>query len=242
MPRRLTPELMDDPAVPTEALQHSLMFLRFVNRAWGGQAALIGHLRRWSRHWPTDRPITLLDIATGSADLPIAVVRWAERTGRTVRVVAIDAHDKTLAEAREQVSKAGLNQWIEVHQADALRLTDLYQPGQFDYVHAGLFLHHLPDIEVLTMLRIMERLAGKGIIWNDLIRSGWNRFIVAAATIGQPRIIKHDARVSVEAAFTKAEALDIRNRLGLQWCTYHANPLMGRFTLAGEKTGAWANA
>lgn len=233
---------MDDPEVPSAELQRSLMFLRFVNKAWGGRSALIGRLRAWSKRWPNDRPISLLDIATGSADLPIAVAQWARRTGRTVRVVAIDAHEKTLAEAREQVNNAGLNQWIEVHQADALRLTDLYQPAQFDYVHAGLFLHHLPDVEVLTMLRIMERLASKGIIWNDLIRSGWNTFIVGTATIGQPRIIKHDARVSVEAAFTKAEVLDFRNRLGLQWCRYRANPLMGRFTLAGEKTGAWSTA
>lgn len=231
--------MMDDPGVPDAALHRSLWFIRLVNAGWGGRAALLGHLSRWSRDWPKGREITLLDIGTGSADLPIAAVEWARARGHALRVVAIDAHPKTLAAARERIARAGLGEWIEARHADALKLMDEFGPDAFDYAHAGLFLHHLQDVEVLTVLRMMERVSRRGIVWNDLIRSGWNRLVVGAATIGQPQIIAHDARVSVEAAFTKREVLEIRDRLGLGWCKYRANRLMGRFTLAGQVPGAW---
>jgi hypothetical protein len=55
-------------------------------------------------------------------------------------------------------------------QADALQIMDRFEAGTFDYAHAGMFLHHLDDLEVMTALRIMHRLAGRGLIWNDLVR------------------------------------------------------------------------
>ena len=65
--RTLTPEMMDDPDVDETALRQSLRYIRGVNQVLGGQGALLGHLRRWSSDWATGEPVTLLDIATGSA-------------------------------------------------------------------------------------------------------------------------------------------------------------------------------
>ena len=75
--RRLSAEIMDDPGVDPAALAAALGYIERVNRWMGGRSALISHLRKWSVRWPKDRPVTLLDIATGSADLPIAAVRIA---------------------------------------------------------------------------------------------------------------------------------------------------------------------
>src|SRR3982751_5237477 len=74
------PELMDDPAIPRSELADALRFIRAVHPPLGGSPAPLQHLRRWSRHWPKagTRPITMLDIATGSADIPIVAVRWAK--------------------------------------------------------------------------------------------------------------------------------------------------------------------
>ncbi|TVQ30391.1 MAG: methyltransferase domain-containing protein [Phycisphaeraceae bacterium] len=239
--RRLTPELMDDPNVPRDELERSLRFLRALNARLGGVSALLSHLQVWSSRWPRDRPVTLLDIATGSADIPIAARAWAERAGFDLRITAVDMHEKTLEIAREQVERAGAADAIELRQADARRLMDEHEPHSFDYVHAGLFLHHLPDIEVLTVLRIMDRLAGAGLVWSDLVRSRLSMLGARIATIRAPQIVKHDAVVSVEAGFTKAEVLDLRNRLDLTWCEYRRSPLRYRFTLAGERPDAWTD-
>src|SRR6185369_6131668 len=100
MQRTLTSELMDDPDVPRQELGRALWYIRAVNRRLGGVKALLSHLKAWSVRWPKDVPITLLDVATGSADLPLAAWRWAKGAGFDLRVTAIDKHGETLEFAK----------------------------------------------------------------------------------------------------------------------------------------------
>lgn len=230
--RRLVPELMDDPDVDRDELNRSLGFIRWVNRRLGGTSAAMFHFRRWARSWKAGETIRIIDLGTGSADIPIAIASWAERLGVRVHITGIDLHEKTLDEARRCV---GDRPNIELRQADALRLMDEYSPGSFDYAHAGMFLHHLQDIEVMTVLRIMDRLSTRGLIWNDLIRNVLTRAAVRVATLPGivPAIARHDARVSFDAAFTKAEAMDLAKRAGLASVVYRRH-LLYRFTLVSE--------
>jgi ubiquinone/menaquinone biosynthesis C-methylase UbiE len=272
MQRVRTPELMDDPGIGRGELAGSLGYIRWVNRRLGGTAALLGHLRRWSRDWPRDRAVTLLDVGTGSADLPVAAVSWARGAGFDLRVTGVDKHPVTVELAREYVEGVGVagkeegegppageaggletrptgevgrlktgptGGVVEVVEADALRLVDLYGAGSFDYVHAGLFLHHLAEIEVLTVLRVMDRIARRGIVWNDLVRTRAGAVAVDVLTIGKPHIARHDARVSIRAGFTRPEVLDYARRVGLDYCSYRWSVWTHRFTLAGQKPGAW---
>jgi ubiquinone/menaquinone biosynthesis C-methylase UbiE len=236
MERTLTPELMDDPAVPRRELGRALRYIRAVNRGLGGVKALLSHLRAWSVNWPRNRPITLLDVATGSADLPLAACRWARRAGFDLRVTGIDKHSETLAFAREQTRAESA---ITLEQVDALEMDSRFEPGSFDYVHAGLFLHHLPEPQLLRVLASMHRAASKGLVWNDLVRSPVSYRVIKLLTIGQPRMIKHDARVSVLAGFTKEEAESLAQRAGITYARYSWSVLAHRFTIAGEKPGAW---
>lgn len=248
---------MDDPAVSRADLALSLRYIRAVNRRLGGISALLSHLKAWSRDWPavdsarpTGRPITLLDIATGSADLPIAAVLWGRGLGFDLRVTAIDLHPTTLELAAEHIreqdclhpaegSQPPLSEAITLHRHSALRLMDHFKPDSFDYVHAGLFLHHLPEIEVLTVLRIMDRLSRAGLVWNDLVRSRVGFATINLMTLGLPRIIRHDATVSVRAGFTRAEALDLATRAGITRPAYRWNLFTHRFTVCATKKGAW---
>lgn len=241
IPRRLTPELMDDPGVARDELARSLAYIRGVNRWLGGSRALLRHLARWSAGWKPGEIITLLDIATGSADIPIAVRRWALRRGFDVRITGIDLHETTLAIARERVDAASradarIGAGITLVRADARRLVEEFGAASFDYAHASLFLHHLPDIEVMTVLRIMDRVSRRGVVWNDLVRSRLHRALAAMLTVGASSIVKHDARVSVEAGFTKREALDMTRRLGMNYIRVYGAPGWYRFTAAGERS------
>lgn len=228
MHRRLTPEIMDDPGVDQAQLAHSLAYIRGVNRWLGGRSALLTHLRRWSRDWPRDRPVTLLDVATGSADLPLAARAWAAGAGFDLRITAIDAHPKTVALARAHVAHEPA---ITIIQADALELDQRFAEHEFDYAHTGLFLHHLPDEHIIRVLRSMRRAARRAIIWNDLVRSRLGLAVIHAMTVGQPLIIRHDARVSVRAGFTRREALDLAQQAGLDSPRYRWNLFTHRFTL-----------
>jgi 2-polyprenyl-3-methyl-5-hydroxy-6-metoxy-1,4-benzoquinol methylase len=239
--RVLTPELIDDPEVADTDLRESLAFIRAVNRRLGGIDALLSRLRRWSARWPRGETIRLIDIGTGSADIPLACVRWAREAGHDVQVTAVDVHPKTLAAARDHIAEdPEAAQRIELVEADARRLMELYEPGQFHYAHAGMFLHHLPEIEVLTVLRIMHRLASAGIVWNDLLRSPMVYTVTHLMTARMPEMVRHDARVSIRADFNRRDAADIARRVGLDYCRVKVHRLKGRIVVAGEKPGAWS--
>lgn len=244
MPRVLTPELMDAPDARREDLDRALRFIRAINRRLGGARALIDRLSRWSARWPAGRPITLVDVGTGSADIPVAARRWALARGHDLRITAIDAHETTLDLAREHLDAqpAEVREGINLVRADALRLVDACAPGSHDYAHAGMFLHHLQDIEAMTVLAMMDRVALRGLVWNDLSRSAFARLGVRALTMAASPMVRHDARVSVDAGFTKREAVDLAQRVGLGYCRYHGMFLAQRFIVAGERPGAWGPA
>jgi hypothetical protein len=229
--RRLIAEHMDDPAAQRDDLDRSLRFIRMVNARLGGAAAALRWLRCWSAAWDPGETIRIIDLGTGSADIPLAIVRWAERAGRRVHITAIDRHPTTLALAREHIGDCSA---ITLLQTDALRLADQSRPGEFHIAHAGMFLHHLPDIEVVTALRIMDRLAARGVIWNDLVRGGLERLFIRLATVGASRLLRHDAVASVDNGFTRAEALDLAARAGWGKTSYRRH-VFGRFTLVSAK-------
>lgn len=228
---------MDDPDASREALVVSLRHLERLNRWGGGESALLDHLRVWSRRWSKGRAITLLDVGTGGADLPVAARAWAASRGWDLRVTGIDVHETTLALARERVSGV---EGVTLERCDAREIKKRFGAGSFDYVHAGLLLHHLPEIGVLAVLAGMDQVARAGIIWSDLNRSWLAAAGARILTIGAPAHVRHDAAVSVRAGFTKSEVLDIAGRLGLSHCRYRLSVLAQRFTLAGERPGAWA--
>ncbi len=255
--RILTPEKMDDPGVPVADLRSSFRFIRFVNRWLGGASAVVNHLRRWSHRWPKGETIRILDIATGCADIPIAIARWAATAGHQVHITGVDRHPSTLAIAAEQIAKTPSRQGgaastrdveapnapspaqappasprIQLVAADALKLP--FAPNTFHYCVTSMFLHHLPDIQVLTVLRMMDRLSTRGIIWNDLTRSRLGYWNAKLVTLPLNDIVRFDGPVSVLAGFKRKEVLDIRERLSLHYTKHHRH-LWHRFTLAGEK-------
>jgi ubiquinone/menaquinone biosynthesis C-methylase UbiE len=231
--RRLSREAMDDPNADRAELAASLKYLRWVNQTLGGANAAIAALEHSARDWPKDRAIRLLDVGTGSADIPLAIADWAKRRGHCINITAIDVHPTTVELARQHV---GWRDDIALMHADALRLTDIFEAGEFDYAHAGLFLHHLEDVQVITVLRMMDRLTTRGVIWNDLLRGWPGKFGVRLLTLGSrvPKMVKHDAIVSVDAGFTRREALDMAHRAGLKRVTLRSY-LFYRFTLVNGK-------
>ncbi|MEX0775183.1 MAG: methyltransferase domain-containing protein [Phycisphaeraceae bacterium] len=233
--RILTPELMDRDDVPPAQLADALAFIRWVNRRLRGSDAVLTHLRQWAHAWPSthDQPITILDLATGSADIPIAIAQWAQSTGHHVHITGLDRHAATLALAQRHLDQhPAARGRIRLVRGDALRPP--FASDSFDYVIASLFLHHLSDIEVLTALRIMDRLARRGIIWNDLLRHHRAYWWIKLLTLRSSPMIRHDARVSVLAGFRRAEVLDFRDRLDLHHTSFHRH-FAHRFTLAGQR-------
>lgn len=229
--RRLSHELMDDPAVPRAELERALGYIRGVNRALGGVRGLRTALERSCGAGIGASPITLLDVGTGSADLPIAAVRWACMRGIDLRITAIDNHATTLDLAREYLARpehADAAGRIELLLADATDLAPALGSRRFDLAHAGMFLHHLPGGTITSVLRSLGQRCD-AVIWNDLVRSRVGHVAITLATLMQPRIIRHDACASVAAGFTPREVRDHASDAGLELRWHQRSFLTHRF-------------
>lgn len=231
--RRRTAEWMDDPAAYPAELDRSLRFIRRVNAWLGYTRATLGHLDRFAARWERGRPIRILDVATGSADVPLAVLRWAERRGHDVRVVGVDLHAGTVRAARSAAADAGVpTDKLAVLQADATALP--FEGGSFDYAMTNMFLHHLDEPVAVRVLAEMDRVSRRGVLVADLLRRrrayAWISLFTAAAN----PMVRHDARASVAQAFTRPEVEALRDEAGVGYARY--SPHFGhRFVLAGEK-------
>ena len=219
---------MDEPSVDPRELEHSLRFIRRVNRLLGYTRQSIHHLEHLSRTWKRGERITLIDFATGTADIPAAMLRWADRRGFDLHIVGVDLHATT---ARLAASQAP-DRRLEIVQADVLNLP--FAEGSFDYAHTAMFLHHLSDEDATSVLRAMNKVARRGVIAADLLRNARAYRWIKLLTMFSTPMIRHDARVSVAQAFSKAEVLAMRDRAGLPYAKFHHH-FGHRFALAGEK-------
>lgn len=225
--RRREQEWMDLPDVDPAQLRRSLRFIRRINTLLGYRRATLHHLQHFSRRWGPGQTITLLDLATGSADLPLAILDWGRRRGFDLRIVGVDLHDTTAREAQSRGHPR-----LKIVRADVLDLP--FDPGSFDYVLTAMFLHHLDDDAAERVLATMGRVARRGVIASDLLRRRRAYAWISLFTMLAGPMVKHDARVSVAQAFSRNEVLRLRERAGLSFAQYYEH-FGHRFVLAGEK-------
>ena len=205
------PELLDQPGLDPALLAGNLADLRRVNRWLGGVRLTLAGLNRLTRDLRPGDELTVLDLATGGADIPAAVAAWAERRGFRPRVLATDlsAEILGLAECPDPSTLA-------FALADARRLP--FADGSIDVVTCSLVLHHLKPEDAVAMLREMRRVARRGIVVNDLVRN-WMGYLGAwllAHLMTRNPLTRHDAPLSARRAYTRREmaALAAEAQLG----------------------------
>ena len=213
-PRRFDPalpEIMDRRGNDPELLRADLHVLESINRFLGGHRLALGYLDEFLEAVPM-RSLTILDLATGGADIPRTIVLWARQRNLRVEITAVDANPEILRIAREQC--AG---WPEIHieQHDLLGLP--YPVASFDVVLCSLTLHHFAEADVVAILRRIRDIARVGYIVNDLRR---NRIAIClsklmARTIITNPIARFDAPASCERAFTPAELRALATQAGM---------------------------
>jgi SAM-dependent methyltransferase len=202
-------ELIDQPAGDTE-LQTSLDHVAAVNRWLGGTRAL---LRALEPLLPPARDCSVLDVGTGSGDLPRALVAWGAAHGRRIRVVGADRHPQTIriAHGRNHAFRT-----IAPVRCDVLHLP--FRDRTFDFALISLTLHHLDAPDRPAALRELARVARRAVLVNELERS-WPNYLGAkalSATVWRRnRLTRHDAPLSVLRAFAPSELTDIAAAAGL---------------------------
>jgi SAM-dependent methyltransferase len=226
--RKRETEWMDAPDADPVELARSLKFIRSVNTLFGYTRQTISHLQEFSKGWKQGEGISIVDFATGSADVPRTILRWADQSGFDVRVVGFDLHAATAAIARQ------LERDPRLSIICASALATPFDSGSFDYALTSMFLHHLDEDDAVRVLREMNRVARRGIVVSDLFRNrrayGW----ISLFTLAAGPMVKHDARVSVAQAFDEDEVIKLRDRSDIRFAKLHRH-FGHRFVLAGER-------
>lgn len=222
-------EWMDTrPFDPGEA-RRALYFLAKMNHRFGGVATALRPFVEWSRRWHRGEPVSLLDVGTGGADIPIALVKWARENGYSLRVTAVELIPEIAAFAKEA---ARPYPEITVLARD---LRDLPKELVFDYVTASLFLHHVPIPLRSNALHCLDRRARRGLVVSDLIRTLPSYWAVGAASfIWGDAVVRHDGPLSVRRAFRVDELAALAQEAGLSYLKSRAESWF-RVSLAGEK-------
>jgi SAM-dependent methyltransferase len=228
--RQRQAEWMDQSGADAGELRRALRFIRAINSVLGYTRATLNHLERFSRNWQRGQRIDIIDLATGSGDIPRAILRWADVRGFDVHIVGVDRHPVT-AEAARNAGDLDASRF-EVVQADVFDLP--FASLSFDYALTSMFLHHLDDADAARLMRVMGGLARRGVIIADLLRNRRAYRWISLLTLLSSPMVRHDARVSVAQAFTRGEILALRDSAGLRFAKYHAH-FAHRFVLAGEK-------
>lgn len=229
--RNLRAELLDLDEAPFEEVRESLKDVRRVNKYLSGYKVLLHHVAGFFREYPDKRPFTILDVATGSADQPVAVVRMARRLKIPVRILAIDINRKMLHFAREE---AGRFPEIRLMQCDVLSLP--FRPGCFDLVINSLSLHHFTRENAKHIIRSMSAVGRCGFIVNDLHRSrvAYCSIVLLTRLFTGNRLTRYDAPVSVMNAFTPQEMLDMARDAEVEHFKVHRH-FPYRIALVGKK-------
>ncbi len=207
--RVATNELMDDPGRSDHELRDTLRDLGRINRWFGAHAFVRRFLDRILPVWRARRedaaPLRILDVATGGADIPIAVATWAGHRGVPVQVVAVDRHPAITRLAREMTAR---HPSITVLEADALALP--FPDRSFDVCLCSLALHHLDPGDGIALLRQLNRLGRLGFLLVDLVR-GWSGYagVWLLTRCSRSPLIRHDGPVSVRRAPSWDEYRDL---------------------------------
>jgi hypothetical protein len=218
-----------DGAVPIRDRAESLDDVARLNVLFGGRRVALGALALLADGLPPGRPFTVVDVGTGSADLPRAIVRWGRRAGRPVRVLAVDRDEDTLAIAHRR--SAGYPE-ITLVRAEAAALP--IAPAAADVVMSALTLHHLEPAEAVAALGEMAAAARVGVAVNDLSRSRHGALLVGLVTraLAASPLSRHDGPLSVRRAYTPAEALALCEKAGVFGARLTRHPFLLRWALA----------
>lgn len=210
-PKSQAPEFLDAPGQDPALFAGLLEAVRRTNRWYGGRSLILGYLEQFARLIP-DRPLTVLDVATASGDIPAAIADWSRERGVPVRITALDISLDILAAARR--TTAGRPE-VTLIRGNAFALP--FPDRSVDVVLCALALHHFSFEGAVAVLREIDRVARAGFVVNDVLRS-WPAYVGAIADtwlLSRNPLARHDGPLSVLRSFTWPEFHALVHAAGL---------------------------
>ena len=207
-----TPELMDRPQPVSIELERDLRNLRGLNRWFGSYALISRFVSRWIKRGDHMR---IVDLATGSGDIPRLIVDHARSVGAKIDIVALDQNAATLEIAQKLSRDYPEISFVQGNMLD-------WQPNDsFDIVLCTLVLHHFSNDDAVRVLQRCRELSRKFVLVCDLRRgllASVGVYLLTAVIFRDP-MTKYDGRLSAARAFSFDEMSELARRAG--WTNFH---------------------
>ncbi len=200
-------EMMDRPQPVSPELERDLERIRQLNRWFGSHRLICEFMRRWIK--PGAR-MHIIDLATGSGDIPRLIVDYARKIGAKVEIDALDRQSATLAIAKKlsadypEISYIGAN------------ILEWEPGGAYDIALCTLTLHHFSDEDAVRVLRRCREISGKFVLVSDLRRGFLLKtgvYLLTVLIFREP-MTRYDARLSAVRAFSFAEINNLARQAG----------------------------
>lgn len=208
--RRLEPEVMDtrEEAVDYDSMNHTAVNCRFVDDflEFCFKTPLESRLK------DSKMPLKVLDVGTGTAQIPI------ELCSRPVfcRVQAIDLAGEMLKLAEDNVARTKLENAIQLELVDAKTMP--YANRSFDAVISNSIVHHIPEPRAVfaEMSRVLAR--GGVLFVRDLLRPNSESIVddLVKSYAGQENAHSQQMfRDSLHAALTLPEVCELAREFNI---------------------------
>jgi 2-polyprenyl-3-methyl-5-hydroxy-6-metoxy-1,4-benzoquinol methylase len=147
----------------------------------------------------------VVDLATGSGDIPRLLVDHARKIGAQIEVDAVDRQPATLEIAG---SLSVRYPEISYHAANILEWNSTQG---YDIALCSLVLHHFSDDDAVKLLRRCRALSKRFVLVSDLRRGILLRagVYMLTAIIFREQMTRFDARLSAQRAFSFAEMREL---------------------------------
>jgi 2-polyprenyl-3-methyl-5-hydroxy-6-metoxy-1,4-benzoquinol methylase len=201
MKRRFDPavlEMMDRPQPISAELERDLQRLRQLNRWFGNYRLVLGFLRSWIK---PDAQMRVVDLATGSGDIPRLIIDYARKLGAHVEIDAVDQQPATT-----QIATTLSTDYPEISYYET-NILEWKGSQDYDIVLCSLVLHHFSDEDAVTVLRRCRELSKRFVLVSDLRRGFLLQVgvhVLTTAIFREP-MTRFDARLSAQRAFSFSE-------------------------------------
>src|SRR6266487_3450195 len=191
LPRVLEPEVMDS---VEEARDYDSMDHSGVNRVF-----VADFLTCWDQKGP------VLDVGTGTAQIPIELARHAPKA----QIVAIDLAEHMLEVGRENVRQAGFADRIRLERQDAKRLP--YPSHSFAAVISNSIVHHIPEPGKVLAEMVRVTRPGGLLFVRDLLRPASDEVVRSLVSTYAGDANAHQQQMFEESLRAALSLAEIRN-------------------------------
>lgn len=199
--RATATEFLDRSDCDPELAAASYRFMETINCYFGGVRTVLRFLSAEMAGRKAGAPLRLLDIGSGSCDIPLALSRWARAHDIPLHITCLEVSDHAVDMALMQLGQGG-DRSVRLIQEDAFT----HQPAEpYDCAVSSMCFHHFSNAQILALLQRLRGFVHNSVLINDLRRSPLASLAAQLLLTGKPPEVRHDALLSIRRGFKVGE-------------------------------------